>query len=133
MLFGPKDCEKFRDAKANCRQAVKAGVACGANGDEPVWLVNCAFAMVDVKDAVFGAAARASKVIAGEDGLAVAAETRPRMPAGAIAPCAKPRNRRCSGSAGAEQGFLSHKPGGGRPQQAFLAANRDVRVRAQTR
>jgi hypothetical protein len=80
MLFGPKHCKQFRDAKPDGCQAVQTGVAGGADGYKAIRFVHRTLAMMHVKDAAFLPAARAPKVIAGKHSLTVAAKVRSRMP-----------------------------------------------------
>jgi hypothetical protein len=122
MLFGPENREQFRDPDMNRRQAVQAGMAGGADGDQEPRLAHAGLAMVNMELRVPCPAARTPVSIASEYDFPVTGEVISRVPEHPITLRAKSGDDRHSFAAGAKQRLL---PGSGvrmSPQKAFSMA-----------
>ena len=119
MLFGPEDGEQFGDPHVDGSQAVKTGVAGGADGNQEIRVADGGMPVVNM-EAIPCPAARATELIAGEHRFPISAKVIFRMPAGAITPRAEPGNGRDWLAAGAEEWFLPETGFCGRPQDAFV-------------
>jgi hypothetical protein len=109
MLFGPERDERRRQVAAHGGKPVDAGVAGGAEGDQPFSRVMARVAVMDMDPpgiGMRGSAGLALATIPEQDGFALAAEAGPRAPGLGIAGPAEAGDRRLGRSTRAKQALL---------------------------
>jgi hypothetical protein len=117
VLLSPQGDERLRNPDPQGGQAVEAGVAGGADGNQKIALVDAGLTMMHV-EAMPCPAGLAGAAVALENVVAEAGETLAGMGSGMVAGAAEAGDKREIPAAGAEQGPLKRNAeGGGRKCQ----------------
>jgi hypothetical protein len=109
VLFLPKGNEGFRQKSPQSVQAVDAGVAAGAEGNQQVQFADSGCPVVDAQSLPRPAAA-APETVPQKHGVAVAGEVKAGAGLCPVAGGAETGDGGGTGAAGAEEGFLADRP-----------------------
>jgi hypothetical protein len=109
VLFLPEGNEGFRQKSPQSVQAVDAGVATGAEGNQQVQFADSGCPVMDAERLPCPAAA-APEIVAEKDGIAVAGKVKAGAGLCPVAAGAEAGDGGNSGAAGAEKRFLADRP-----------------------